>query len=72
MAIVPTDIMVKSITLQGVYVGSRQMFVDMNRAISLHEMSPVIDDTFAFADARAAYHRMRSAQHFGKLVITVD
>lgn len=71
-AIVPTDIMVKSITLQGVYVGSRQMFVDMNRAISLHEMSPVIDDTFAFADARAAYHRMRSAQHFGKLVITVD
>ena len=71
-AIAPTDIMRKSITLRGVYVGSRQMFVDMNRAISLHEMNPVIYDTFAFSDARAAFHRMRSAQHFGKLVIAID
>ena len=52
-AIAPTDIMRKSITLKGVYVGSRQMFVDMNRAISQHELNPVIDDTFTFSDARA-------------------
>jgi NADPH:quinone reductase-like Zn-dependent oxidoreductase len=70
-AVSPTSIMRKSITLRGVYVGSRQMFVEMNQAISLHKMKPVIDGAFAFSDARAAYHRMRSAQHFGKLVIGV-
>jgi NADPH:quinone reductase-like Zn-dependent oxidoreductase len=70
--ITPTGIMRKSITLQGIYVGSRQMFLEMNEAISLHGMIPVIDEVFAFEDAPAAYHRMRSAQHFGKLVIDVS
>ncbi len=70
-AVSPTDIMRKSITVQGIYVGSRQMFIDMNKAISTNGMKPVIDEEFAFSDARAAYHRMRSAQHFGKLVISV-
>ena len=67
----PTSIMRKSITLRGIYVGSRQMFMEMNRAIAAHKIRPVIDETFAFVDARDAYHRMRSAGHFGKLVIDV-
>jgi len=29
----------------------------------------VVDERFAFDDARAAYHAMRAAGHFGKLVI---
>lgn len=70
-AVSPTNIMKKSITLQGVYVGPRQMFLEMNRAISLHQMKPVIGEEFAFQDAPKAYHRMRSAQHFGKLTIEV-
>lgn len=65
----PTAIMRKSITLQGVYVGSRRMFLDMNRALSLHGIRPVIDRTVPFADARAAYHAMEAAGHFGKIVI---
>jgi NADPH:quinone reductase-like Zn-dependent oxidoreductase len=67
----PTDIMRKSITVRGIYVGSRQMFAEMNAAISHHQLEPVIDETFAFEDARSAYHRMRNAGHFGKLVIDV-
>jgi len=67
----PTDIMRKSVTLRGIYVGSRQMFAEMNRAIAEHEIAPVIDQEFAFQDARDAYHAMRSAGHFGKLVINV-
>jgi NADPH:quinone reductase-like Zn-dependent oxidoreductase len=47
------------------------MFMDMNRAIAAHLIKPVIDEHFAFADARDAYHRMRSGRHFGKLVIDV-
>lgn len=67
----PTAIMRKSITLRGVYVGSRQMFTEMNQAIATSGLQPVIDQEFVFEDARAAYHTMRGAQHFGKLVIEV-
>ena len=70
-AITPTDLMRKSITLRGIYVGSRQMFAEMNRALALHELRPVIDQDFAFQDGRDAYRRMRQASHFGKLVINV-
>jgi len=65
----PATVMRKSIRLQGIYVGSRRMFLDMNRAIALHGLKPIIDKSFAFSDARAAYHAMAAAGHFGKLVI---
>jgi NADPH:quinone reductase-like Zn-dependent oxidoreductase len=65
----PTPIMRKSVRLQGIYVGSRAMFERMNRAIARHRVEPVIDRVFEFEDARAAYHHMRAAQHFGKIVI---
>lgn len=65
----PTPIMAKSITVKGIYVGSRAMFTDMNRAIEAHNLKPVIDQTFDFKDARSAYHAMRGAGHFGKLAI---
>jgi NADPH:quinone reductase-like Zn-dependent oxidoreductase len=67
----PTAILRKSIRLQGIYVGNRRMFEDMNRAVALHEWRPVIDKTYGFEDARQAYHDMRAAGHFGKLVITL-
>ena len=65
----PTPIMAKSVTVKGIYVGSRAMFSDMNRAIETHKLKPVIDQIFDFKDARSAYHTMRGAKHFGKLVI---
>ena len=67
----PTSIMRKSIRLQGIYVGSRRMFEDMNRAIEHHAMRPVVDRVYDFADARDAYHAMRAAGHFGKLVVRI-
>ncbi len=65
----PVAVMRKSVRLQGVYVGSRAMFRAMNAAIAANAMTPVIDRSFAFDEARAAYHAMRAAGHFGKLVI---
>lgn len=67
----PVTIMRKSIRLQGIYVGSRAMFERMNRAIAHHRLMPVVDRHFAFDDARSAYHAMRAARHFGKLVVEV-
>ncbi len=71
-AVQPTSIMRKSVTVRGIYVGSRAMFAEMNRAIERHQLHPVIDQTFSFEDARDAYHAMRAAGHFGKLVIRMD
>ena len=67
----PTTVMRKSIRLQGVYVGNRRMFEDMNSAFAFNKIHPVIDRTFDFDDARSAYHAMRAAGHFGKLVVKV-
>lgn len=69
-AINPVGIMRKSIRLQGVYVGSRAMFEEMNQALALHSLRPVIDRTFPFAEARGAFHHMKAAKHFGKIVVT--
>jgi NADPH:quinone reductase-like Zn-dependent oxidoreductase len=59
----------KQVRVQGIFVGSRAHFQEMNRAISLNGMKPVIDCVFPFADARAAFQRMESASHCGKIVI---
>jgi NADPH:quinone reductase-like Zn-dependent oxidoreductase len=65
----PSSVMRKSIRLQGVYVGNRRMFDEMNAAFALNQIRPVIDQVFDFEDARTAYHVMRAATHFGKLVV---
>jgi NADPH:quinone reductase-like Zn-dependent oxidoreductase len=65
----PQPILGKSITLQGIYVGSREMFETMNRAIAQAQLKPVIDRTFPFTEARAAYDYLQSGSHFGKVVI---
>jgi len=67
----PVDIMRKSLTVQGIYVGSRRMFENMNQAICEHDLHPVIDRAFEFDDARGAFHHMRGAGHFGKIVVTL-
>ena len=68
----PMMILVKSIRLQGIYVGSRAMFQQMNQAISVNGLKPVIDKIYPFEQARQAYHDMRTAGHFGKLVIEIS
>jgi NADPH:quinone reductase-like Zn-dependent oxidoreductase len=70
-AINPRMINRKGIRLQGIHVGSRDMFADMNKAISLAKLKPAIDRTFPFEDAKAAYAYQQNGQHFGKIVIAV-
>jgi NADPH:quinone reductase-like Zn-dependent oxidoreductase len=66
----PMPILMKKARVQGIYVGSRVMFEDMNRAITLHKMRPVLDKVFPFAEAAAALRHMESASHFGKVCVT--
>jgi NADPH:quinone reductase-like Zn-dependent oxidoreductase len=60
----------KNVDLQGIYVGSREMFERMLAFFEEHRIRPVIDSTFAFADAAAAYSRLESAAHSGKILIS--
>jgi NADPH:quinone reductase-like Zn-dependent oxidoreductase len=65
-------IFMKGLRVNGIFVGSRAMFEDMNRAIAQAEMHPVIDRVFGFEEAQAALRYMESGAHFGKIVIRVD
>ena len=68
-AVDPTPILRKSLRLNGIYVGSQSMFLDMNAAIEAGGLKPAIDERFGFADAKEAYRCMEAAGHFGKIVI---
>ncbi|QIR38271.1 NAD(P)-dependent alcohol dehydrogenase [Tolypothrix sp. PCC 7910] len=68
----PMPILFKSITLQGIYVGSRKMFEAMNQVIQDSQLQPVIDRIFPFTQAQEAYRYLKSASHFGKVVIELD
>ena len=59
----------KQVNLHGIYVGSRAIFEEMNRAIAQHGMQPSIDEVFSFDQLPAALRRMESGGHFGKLVL---
>jgi NADPH:quinone reductase-like Zn-dependent oxidoreductase len=65
----PMLIMAKRANVQGISVGSTQMFEAMNRAITAGGLKPVIDKVFGFDDTAAAFKYLQSAQHFGKIVI---
>ena len=62
-------ILQKSIQIHGIYVGSREMFESMNRAIAQDHLKPVIDRVFGMSEIGAAFKYMESAAHFGKIVI---
>jgi NADPH:quinone reductase-like Zn-dependent oxidoreductase len=66
-----TPILHKQLRVQGIYVGSRAMFEQMNTVIAKAELHPIIDRVFAFDQAREAFLHMESASHFGKIVIRV-
>ncbi|HXZ18664.1 MAG TPA: NAD(P)-dependent alcohol dehydrogenase [Candidatus Acidoferrales bacterium] len=66
-----TLILFRTARVQGIFVGSRAMFEDMNRAISAHGLHPVLDRTFPFEKAPEALRHLESGAHFGKVVISI-
>jgi NADPH:quinone reductase-like Zn-dependent oxidoreductase len=66
-----TPILHKQLRVQGIYVGSRAMFEEMNAAIAGSRLQPVVDRVFGFDEAREAFSYMESGSHFGKIVIRV-
>jgi NADPH:quinone reductase-like Zn-dependent oxidoreductase len=65
------SILHKRVNIQGIYVGSRKDFEDLNRAIALVGLRPV-GENFHWSQAREVLMRMGEGSHFGKLVVTIE
>lgn len=67
VSIVP--VFMRHIRLQGIFVGSREIFEDMNRAITAHQVRPVVDRVFPLRELASAMGYMESGAHFGKVCL---
>jgi len=65
-----TALIGNSARLQGLSVGSRDMFESMCRFIDLSRLKPVVDKVFPMEDAVAAFSAMKAGDQFGKIVLT--
>jgi len=61
----------RSVDLRGLYVGSREMFAEMNAAIETNGLDPLVDRVFPFEQAAEAYDYLASQAHIGKVVVSV-
>lgn len=68
----PMIILQRSLSVRGVFVGSRDMFLQMNAAISHHKLRPVIDRVFPLSETAAAFRHLESQTHLGKIVIDIS
>jgi NADPH:quinone reductase-like Zn-dependent oxidoreductase len=60
----------KQVHIQGIYVGSRRNFEELNKAVAAAKMRPVFESR-PWTEAREAFCEMESASHFGKLVLKI-
>ena len=67
----PIPVFMKGIRVQGIFVGSREMFEHMNSAIGEHKLRPAIDKVFEFEAVREALKYMESGSHCGKIVVKI-
>lgn len=62
----------RNIRLNGIYVGSQEMFNEMNQFLESHQLHPVIDRVFPYDQSRQAFEWLASGHHFGKVVIDLS
>jgi NADPH:quinone reductase-like Zn-dependent oxidoreductase len=62
-------ILMQNVRLQGIFVGHRQGFESLLRAMAEHELRPVVDAVFPLAEVRDAFEHMKAGKHFGKICI---
>ncbi len=67
----PYGLLGRQASIHGVFVGSRGHFERMNAAIAVNRLEPIVDRTFGFDEAPAAYRHLESGAHFGKVVLRI-
>ncbi len=63
-------VLMKKVRVQGIFVGHRQGFEALCRAVDAHQLRPVVDRVFAFEEAPAAFAHLASGAHFGKVCLS--
>ena len=61
----------RGVDVHPVRVGTRDQFVRMNRAITQHQLRPVIARCYAFSELPEALRDLATQQHVGKLVLSM-
>jgi len=64
-------ILMQQVRVQGVFVGNRERFEAMNRAIEQHQLRPAVSRVFPWHEARPAFEHLASGEHFGKICIRI-
>jgi NADPH:quinone reductase-like Zn-dependent oxidoreductase len=67
----PYPLMTKGAMVRGIFVGGREHFEALMKAVVVNKLHPVIDKKFDFEASAEAFKYLKSAQHFGKVVITI-
>lgn len=65
------SIFMQKIRVQGILVGHRDSFEEMNRAIAHHRLRPVIDRVYSLEETRPAFDHLAAGGHFGKLAVRI-
>lgn len=65
------SVLMKQLRLFGVFVGSKNLFLAMNRVIEHSRIRPVISKIFSFDEADKAFYFLESGNHFGKICIEI-
>ena len=67
----PYALMWKEGHLHGIRVGGKEMFEQMNRAIEVNAIRPIVDKIFPSDEAVAAYHYQDAGTFIGKVAIRI-
>lgn len=62
-------IMSKAARIQGVEVGSTEMYKRMLHTMEIHKIKPIINKVFSFAQTLEAFAYLKSGNHLGKICI---
>ncbi len=65
-------ILMNNLHINGIFVGSRVTFQQMNKVLAHTQIKPYIAKEFGFNEVPQALNFMASKKHFGKICITID
>jgi NADPH:quinone reductase-like Zn-dependent oxidoreductase len=71
MDVLVYELIMTNVHLHGISVGNRAQHEEMFSFVEKHQLTPVVDKSYEFADAANALRDIDKGEHFGKLVVTI-
>lgn len=64
-------ILMQRIRIQGIIVGNKRNFEEMNRAIETNKIKLVVNHVYSFEEVPKAFESLKAGKHFGKVCIEI-